>query len=788
MTASILVLGCRKDDSAQGGKGSKPFLHDGVAYSTLQEAADAALKIADGGYETIQLTSDASGDGAVLYSSETGGLIIDFKDFEYTLAPGRSIYIADNYVNLTGSGGGIKTTGSAPAVIATDGILYLTDDVNIDAENLFQSSSTIVAHQTFEGRLSGNVLMEKAPFMLYSSDCEISIPELKADGEGSGFFIYAYPAEKICLAAIGKVTSDQKYPVTSSVADIVRVSDGNLHVHNYTKTSEPSTCSLPARTHLVCSECGSGMYEYEDSDERGSCSASDLIYHEQAELSDYSLGNVEYWECPWCGRVYSDAEGKNELKQGVTIFPEALFTDRDLLTKYDDILNLYSDEKDAVDPGVFIGIAAMIETAVFSIPGLKDWINGQNASSFATIIDKLDKISGTLEVINAKLTAILQAVKLVDQNLFISQREKDLVILNKRSEKFCKEALSKMKLAIEATKAKQIDTANARWREITNIAKDWENYDGANWRPYEFTLRLLSEYTGIGIAKSVPEMYENLVNERFLWEHEGYNTRTQFIEYENSILDKATALSYLYLSLAKEYQYPGSREIELKTLKDTYKSYMDLRAKEKTYMKLRDSLYRVNVQDNTVYEKTLKEYDFAGWLKKHPTCRLPRNNDDGQAAKTLHKMESDLDMPSLDKFMNIEQAKVITDYYKHRKDTNSAFNLYDTLATKNGFKNCPKKYAPEIIFFSQKGWEHQGGDEAQPRYEFFWWYCTRMHNNEDQFGIRSCLRENGEIMREKILENCDIDSHSKGNIQSLGKVKEWKFRTIVNAKNVKKRQ
>ena len=45
----------------------------------------------------------------------------------------------------------------------------------------------------------------------------------------------------------------------------------------------------------------------------------DMIHHERVEPTYTSTGTEEYWECSSCGKLFSDAEGKNEIAEPIVI-------------------------------------------------------------------------------------------------------------------------------------------------------------------------------------------------------------------------------------------------------------------------------------------------------------------------------------------------------------------------------------------------------------------------------------------------------------------------------------
>ncbi len=70
-----------------------------------------------------------------------------------------------------------------------------------------------------------------------------------------------------------------------------------------------ATCSARA----VCDDCGG---EHGDLDESNH---ADLVHVEAREATVETEGNTEYWYCPACGRLFSDAAGQHEVSRADTV-------------------------------------------------------------------------------------------------------------------------------------------------------------------------------------------------------------------------------------------------------------------------------------------------------------------------------------------------------------------------------------------------------------------------------------------------------------------------------------
>lgn len=95
--------------------------------------------------------------------------------------------------------------------------------------------------------------------------------------------------------------------------------DGNSHWHTCTsgdgaKTEESahSGGSATCETQAVCEICGASYGDY---------SAHALVKTEAVEAGHNNTGNIEYWTCTVCGKLFSDGEGTTEISREDTVIP-----------------------------------------------------------------------------------------------------------------------------------------------------------------------------------------------------------------------------------------------------------------------------------------------------------------------------------------------------------------------------------------------------------------------------------------------------------------------------------
>jgi len=57
------------------------------------------------------------------------------------------------------------------------------------------------------------------------------------------------------------------------------------------------------------------------------CNAAELVHHPAIEATVDRIGNVDFWECPHCGKAYSDAWGRQPLKGYAYLLPTGFLKD-----------------------------------------------------------------------------------------------------------------------------------------------------------------------------------------------------------------------------------------------------------------------------------------------------------------------------------------------------------------------------------------------------------------------------------------------------------------------------
>lgn len=101
------------------------------------------------------------------------------------------------------------------------------------------------------------------------------------------------------------------------------------HVHSMEEIAAvASTCLVQgSNAYFHCTACGryfkdaEGAEETTPEAEAAALAAHTLSVHTAVAATAESTGNIDYWECSVCGKLFSDADGANEITQEQTITP-----------------------------------------------------------------------------------------------------------------------------------------------------------------------------------------------------------------------------------------------------------------------------------------------------------------------------------------------------------------------------------------------------------------------------------------------------------------------------------
>ena len=324
---------------------------NGKGYTSLQAAVDA---VTDDTAATITLLRDVNdGTGVVVPSGRNitfdlaghtyrvdGGLVgapgtesngfqllkdsdITFKNG--TLTTGPALILIQNYSNLTLENVRVDVSGSACmyAVSNNNGNTQFTGNTSIIAAE-GQVAFDVCRFSSYEGAkvivnttgtISGKV-------ELSDSNGTGSAPVLNIqNGTFQGDLNVLYPDAQVAISG-GNFSKpvDEKYIVEG--CGLHKNPDGTYGVHHHDAQltgQKDASCTEPGYTgDQVCKICNEVLVQGEEIPAVG----HKLVKHDAKEPTVDAEGNIAYFECPVCGKLFRDAEGKEDILLADTILPK----------------------------------------------------------------------------------------------------------------------------------------------------------------------------------------------------------------------------------------------------------------------------------------------------------------------------------------------------------------------------------------------------------------------------------------------------------------------------------
>ena len=294
----------------------------------------------------------------------------------------------------------------------------------------------------------------------------------------------------------------------------------------------------------------------------------------------------------------------------------------------------------------------------------------------------------------------------------------------------------------------------------------------------DLTQSLMQQYISTGLDANVPEMFENVANCSYMWEHDGYNFRYQAMARDLMLNSISYLMSAYYIASIKEYGSEDLRVRELEYLEDCYTDYSEAALAELDRIKSRDESVRRYNPDGVTFQIAAKRIFFREWFESHRNLGFPRENQDGKSVTNCNRILSDVGI-SGKIAMTPDIASQVYSFYNRNNVT--PVSIYTILRDSVGFRNIPD-FDPGVLFVNRnEGFGHDDDDVAIPTYKIFHWESYRSHNDQDFFGIRSCLNNQARQENHNILYYCDISSYSSGTINSLGEKTRWQWFTLLKA-------
>lgn len=751
----LTALSLAACDKENGFSEDGAFRYDGVVYNSLQEAVDASLAGGAGGY--ITLLHDARGNGASVVAAEDRDLLIDFAGFHYYIIDGYSLCTGASNTVLKGNGGGLTAGGT---VLTSDsGSLVIDGDLDI-AGDIHTSSYTSFT-EDYSGTFKGDIVLDGEEMYICSGKGSYDIPVLEVKGEDAFLQVCIYSLSSPTAGIrIGDVVSSLPHPVMADGDGGIEIASGaKVHIHNYSFTNTPATCTHPARIEKTCRECGYSDTKCPD-ETYGDCPESLLFYVPAVEATATQNGMKAHWECPFCGRCYTDKEGHDELVGSPVI----------LAGNYIQQASLYSAKLGGAMAitGLVLAIAGLVETLGLSIWGI---VAGDCDEEWNEVNSKLDTIQASLAVIEGKIDELLRKIEIVPYKNLIISRNSKLDFLNSKS-------LVVFELMTEYINDKTMDD-DLKAEKLTNLVLDWSRNVFEGTQITDLTQNLMQQYVNTGIEANVPQMFEAVANCSYLWEHDGYGFRSEALLRDFMLNAISYMLGCCYISSVKEYNDEKLREKELEFFKDCFMKYKDTVTAEIDRMDSRDKTIRRYNPDGITFNRYAKHVDFRQWFSQNRGYGFPRENQNGQAVASCNKVLDDL---GLNGKMGMDHTLAKTLYSYYNRNNSTPTSIYRILRDSVGFYNVPAGFDPGILFVNKKdGFKNIDDDSALPTYKIFHWEVYRSHTDQDQFGIWTSLNDRCGMENHNFLYYCSISSYEEGTIKALGQSTRWDWWTLVTA-------
>lgn len=764
----MLAMACNKDKNSSNTTW-KAFSYNGIQYVSLQEAVDAATAVKDDDQtHEIVMIADYSGPGATVRKEFSNYLGLDMDGHRCELT--TPLDLGSALSSLSGEGLLAGNIFSDNAYLYIDGKLNISGNLNISGTEAEESvrEEAVCFGEGFTGSFKGNIALDNVMLSVYSIEGVFEINYLDVKGKCGMFNVDAARQKSV---NVGRASSADGGHICTTEAGALTVASGEKpHVHDFVLSGEHSgTCTTPKVEEYICSACGYVKHE-RHGDLFGPCPVESLVHVEYVPASPTEGGNMEYWECPFCGKHYADAQGQLPILGAVSSLPGNYLGDEHLLRDLDDIFDWNTEfeeyqTKDAIAvAGIVLSVLGILETLGLSIPGLV----ADDGPKWKEVNDKLDKIQESLDRIEIKIDALAQKVDAVAyKNLIIGRNEKFNFLRTKSVPVF--QLIDKYIKSNDADKKEKIAAA----------ILDWSGNQFGGTHIADLTQSLMQQYVKTGLDANVPKMFEAVANCSYLWEHNGYNFRYQAIAQDVMLSGISYLLAGNFISSVKEYNNEDLRKADLDQLKKDFDVYKKAVLAELDTIKDRDGKYRRYNPIGLTFNRAGKQYDFRDWFEKHRDKCFPRNNYNNVAVNSCNEILKNL---GLDKDL-VLTSKLAKEFYAYYNRNNTVkTSIYTILRDSVGFTNIPGGFDPGVIFTDNKdNFGHENDDSAIPYYRIFHWESYRGSNNNDHFGIRTCLNNDCTESNHNILYYCDINSRDSGKINKTGQTTKWEWYTLVKA-------
>lgn len=760
------IVSCSKD-YPQYQEAKEAFLFNDVKYNTMQEAINAAVAL-DNDDSTVEhyikLLTNTSGPGAIVPDTFYEYIILDFGKFSYEITGGGSISIGNASLTLTGEGGYLFNPNKQnPLLCAEDGNIYIEKDIALAAEGeVIRTSSNVFVEENFTGEIKGeiSIIQDDAQqtdyynFEYLSTKGSMEIGKLTLKGKDATFEV----REKLDHAGaifIGELRADSQNALRAVDKASVRIAKGGtVHIHNW-EMVEHIEASCVSDEYIVwkCSGCGETRVELIENETEGKCPADSLIHHVAVEASQLEEGNIEYWECPFCGTLYADAKAQTKLQGNPYIEPIFEKDDDQWEVEYE------TEPLTKADKLNYLCNAGSIAGMLISI--------GFTCYQFMQAPERMAKIQG----IETGIVDFKQKLGDVANNL-----------KNKMEANACQEMLyhrwdevDRLCVSVEPSWKAVLDTMSnekisleAKTSAVTNTLTKWHDKNPEFNRNLNNCLEKF--YSGEKIFSTIPMYAEKFQNNKQKWEHLGYGWRTNYMATDLSKILICCSMEFLYQELVGMKDEKVVAENKIKQLQNNLSLYYKEYQRDSTRMATRNAKYRVFVSGkyNETYEKEAKNVDVRGWFASHRGSNL--DFDAGSKPKyryrqTLDQLIKDLGMENL---MSPEAANI--------GGEDKSGQRYQGLANV-GFTNFKGSYKDNLLLLDKKHTEkcsfrsnhNPFNSKVHTYYKFFHWMIY-LGRSKDYVCLDNVLGESGKTESLDIMNGANIYSRYYSN--DFGKIKD----------------
>ena len=263
---------------------------NGKGYVSLQSAVDSITGTSSRGLDDsvylIELIRNVDGEildenkeGVVIPSSFTGNIIIDFKGFDYELS-------SEETSGFKVSGGSLTLKNGNILNLATDNTLLVIDGAEVNVEK-----------SCFLGMVKNATILKNGASLSFKGDNEY-------ESSIAGVF---------CLDKTSTLTFDGGYVYIKDIVDIDEGENGKIVIKS-------------GKINVVHEEESRIKDIYNSLEESEKANIDIVIVHDLTKVDSKDAtcteqGNITYWKCNTCAKLFRDNYAESEINIGDTVVP-----------------------------------------------------------------------------------------------------------------------------------------------------------------------------------------------------------------------------------------------------------------------------------------------------------------------------------------------------------------------------------------------------------------------------------------------------------------------------------